>query len=126
MQIAYDRMKAQRFSSRVVPSTGAVKCKDGVLRNINIANESKSLSDDDKFRLISTIVESLQDKVIVEDGTIVEGHFNDGEPIKLPVTKWASRKLVAKKMLESANNAYGPKVSRTESTRSLSKSLKLR
>jgi hypothetical protein len=93
----------------VIPSTGAVKTKDGVLRQVNITNESKAFAESDRKKLIATIVESLQNNVIVENGSIVAASFNDGEPIKLPVTKWASRKLVAKRMLESANNAYWSK-----------------
>jgi hypothetical protein len=106
MQTVFDRMKAQRFSSRAVPHSGSVKCKDGVLRKINIVPESATFTESERRKLISTIVESLSDNVIVENGNIVGGTFNDGEPIKLPVTKWASRKLVAKRMLESAKNAY--------------------
>ena len=109
MQVAFDRMKAQRFTSKVIPSTGSVKCRDGVLRQVNIANESKTFSEDDRSRLISILVEGLQNNVIVENGSIVAASFNDGEPVKLPVTRWASRKLVAKRMLESAQNAYWSK-----------------
>jgi hypothetical protein len=106
MQVAFDRMKAQRFSSRVVPSSGNVKGRDGVLRHINIADGGKTFNESDKDNLIFAIVEGLKNNVIVENGEIVGGSFNDGEPINLPITKWATRKLVAKKMLEAAKNAY--------------------
>ena len=105
MAAAFNRMKSQRFSGRVVPFSGFVRCRDNVLRKIPISNGS-SFSESIKARLVSTIVESLRDNVIVENGQVVSGSFNDGEPIKLPVTKWASRKLVARRMMEAAQNAY--------------------
>lgn len=105
MQAAFNRMKSQRFSGRVVPYSGYVRCRDNVLRKINISN-GNSLTEDVRARLISTIVESLRDNVIVENGQVVSGSFNDGDEVKLPVTKWASRKLVARRMAEAAKDAY--------------------
>ncbi len=106
MQAAFDRMKAQRFSGRAVPFSGAVKCRDGVLRKVNIRQSGVTLEDNTKGKLVAAIVESLRDNVIVENGEIVAGLFDDGQPVNLPVTKWASRKLVARRMLEAAQNAY--------------------
>ena len=59
MQAAYDRMKAQRFSGRAVPFSGAVKCRDGVLRHINVQPDGLSLEEDTRTQLVSAIVESL-------------------------------------------------------------------
>lgn len=106
MQVSFDRMKAQRFSGRAVPYSGAVRCRDGVLRHINIKPNGVSLEEDTRSQLISTIVESLKDRVLVENGMVVSGSFGDGDPVDLPVTKWASRKLVARRMMEAAKNAY--------------------
>lgn len=106
MQVAFDRMKAQRFSGRAVPYSGAVRCRDGVLRHINIRPNNVSLEDNVRSQLVSVIVESLRDRVIVENGSVVSGSFSDGAPVNLPVTKWASRKLVARRMMEAAKNAY--------------------
>lgn len=104
MASAFDRLKAQRFSSRAVPHSGMVRCRDGVLRFIPIAN-GDNLSEDVRDRLISAIVESLRDNVIVENGHVTAGYFGD-EQVKLPVTKWATRKLVARRMREAAKDAY--------------------
>jgi len=104
MGTAFRRMSSQRFSSRAVPFSGVVKSKDNVTRKITVAG--KDLGEDVRNRLIGTIVESLRDKVIVENGQVVAGQFVDGEPVKLPVTKWASRKLVARRMRDAAVNAY--------------------
>lgn len=109
MQVAFDRMKAQRFSGRAVPCSGVVKCRDGVLRHVNVMPNSLSLEEDTRTKLISIIVESLRNNVIVENGSVVAGNFNDGDPIRLPVTKWAARKLIAKRMMEAAKNAYWSK-----------------
>lgn len=105
MAAAFNRMKSQRFSGRVVPYSGYVRCRDNVLRKVNVSNGS-SLTEETRARLISTIVEGLRDNVIVENGQVVSGTFNDGDEVKLPVTKWASRKLVARRMSEAAKDAY--------------------
>lgn len=105
MAAAFNRMKSQRFSGRVVPFSGYIRCRDNVLRKVNVSNGS-SFTEDVRARLVSTIVEGLRDNVIVENGQVVSGSFNDGEEIKLPVTKWAARKLVARRMAEAAKDAF--------------------
>ncbi|MDB4489930.1 hypothetical protein N9045_00290 [bacterium] len=105
MGSAYKRMQAQRFSGRAVPFSGVVKGRDNVIRHINVTT-GESLDEGCRARLISTIVEGMKDHVIVENGHVVAGHFNGGNPVKLPVTKWAARKLVARKMRDVASNAY--------------------
>ena len=104
MSSAFGRMKAQRFSGRTVPASGVVRTRDGIIRNISVSQDGFNESVKDK--LVSTIVESLQDKVIVENGQVTAGYFNDGQRFRLPVTKWATRKLVARKMRDAANTAY--------------------
>ena len=105
MQNAFSKMKAHRFSGRSIPHSGVIQSKDGVIRHINVTT-NESLNEETRNRLVSAIVEGLNDKVIVENGQVISAQFNSGGQIKLPVTKWASRKLVAKKMMESAQNAY--------------------
>jgi hypothetical protein len=105
MAIAFNRMKAQRFSSRTVPTSGIVRTRDGIVRTISVS-PSNAIPEDVKNRLVATIVESLQDKVIVENGTVTAGYFEDGQRFRLPVTKWATKKLVARQMREAASNAY--------------------
>ncbi len=104
MASAFNRLKAQRFSSRVVPCSGIVRCRDGVQRHINISN-GDTLGEDVRDRLVACLVEALRDRVVVEGGHVVAGYFGTDE-IKLPVTKWGARKLVARRMLEAAEKAY--------------------
>lgn len=104
MGVAFNRLKAQRFSSRIIPESGKVRCRDGVLRTVTVT-PTNHMAEDVKDRLVSCIVESLRDKVIVENGHVVAGTFGE-EEVRLPVTKWAARKLIARRMLESAKNAY--------------------
>jgi hypothetical protein len=104
MATAFNRMKAQRFTGRTVPTSGIVRTRDGVVRHVNV--NGKAIPEEVKNRLVSTIVESLQDKVIVENGHVEAAYFNDGARFKLPVTKWASKKLVARNMRDAAINAY--------------------
>lgn len=105
MSAAFNRMKSQRFSGRAVPHSGYVRCKDNVLRKVKISGGG-NFNESVRARLVSTIVESLRDNVLVEDGQVVSGIFNDGAEVRLPVTKWASRKLVARRMAEAAKDAY--------------------
>jgi len=105
MGTAFKRMQSQRFSSRVVPYSGMIKGRDGITRRIAISN-GESIGEDVRSRLIGTIVESLRDSVIIENGQVVSGHFSDGAEVKLPVTKWAARKLVARRMRDTATNAF--------------------
>jgi hypothetical protein len=104
MGAAFKRMSAQRFSSRVVPHSGVVRGRDNIARKIVISGNN--IGEDTRHKLISAIVESLRDRVIVENGQVVSGQFTDGQAISLPVTKWASRKLVARRMRDFAQNAY--------------------
>ena len=103
MAAAFGRMRAQRFSGKTVPTSGMVKTRDGVVRSISVTN---GFNESAKDQIVAAIVESLQDKVIVENGVVTAGYFNNGERFKLPVTKWATRKLVARKMRDAAENAY--------------------
>lgn len=105
MHAAFSRMKSQRFSGRAIPYSGYVRCQDRVLRRINVAS-GNSFGEDIRGKLVSAIVEGLRDNVVVENGQVISGVFNDGEEIKLPVTKWASRKLVARRMQEAAKDAF--------------------
>lgn len=104
MGAAFNRLKAQRFSSRIIPESGMIKGRDGVLRTVTVT-PTGHIAEDVKDRLVACIVESLRDNVIVENGHVVAGSFGEDE-VRLPVTKWAARKLVARRMLESAQNAY--------------------
>jgi len=105
MQNAFNRMRSHKFSGRSVPYSGFVRCKDNITRQIQVSSDD-SLSEDVRGRLIAAIVEGLRDQVIVENGNVVSASFSNGDPVRLPVTKWAARKLVAKKMRSAAENAF--------------------
>jgi len=105
MAAMFNTMKKHRFSGRSVPFSGMVQCRDGVRRHIKVQTQN-ILDESVRPRLIAAIVEGLQDQVIVENGQVTSATFNDGSPVKLPVTKWAARKLVAKRMREAATSAY--------------------
>lgn len=106
MAAAFNKMSSQRFSGRVVPASGVVVTKDGVSRHINVKTDGSLVDESVKPRLVAAIVESLKDRVVVENGVVSSGTFNDGTQITLPVTKWASLKLVARRMRDAAADAY--------------------
>ena len=105
MQAMFNTMKKHRFSGRSIPYSGMIQCRDGVTRHVSVATES-AIAEDVRPKLVRAIVEGLQDQVIVENGEVVSANFHDGSPLRLPVTKWAARKLVAKRMRDVASNAY--------------------
>jgi len=102
MAAMFNTMKKHRFSSRVVPFSGVVRCRDGIARHISVMGDN--IDEDVKSKLVAAIVESLQDRIIVENGEVTAASFNDGVQFRLPVTKWASRKLIARKMRYVDNN----------------------
>ena len=104
MKTAFEKLKGQRFSSRSIPFSGVVRCKDGVRRFVNVEN-GHSLDESTRNKLVATIVEGLNNNIIVENGHVVAGVFNS-ERVKLPVTKWGARKLVARRGRDLAINAY--------------------
>ena len=105
MQHAFGRMKAQRFTGRIIPESGMVKGKDGILRKVEVKTP-KQIDEEIKTRLVKAVVESISNRVIVEDSQIVGGNFIDGDRVNLPVSKWGVKKLNAKTMLNMASSAY--------------------
>ena len=105
MGAAFSRMKSQRFSSRVVPLSGNVVGRDGEVRQIRIASDMVQ-AEDLKKRIVDLVVESMSNRVVVEDDSSITGYFDDGNKFKMPLTKWGTRKLVARKMRSAAENAY--------------------
>lgn len=105
MQAMFNTMKKHRFSGRSIPYSGMIQCRDGVTRHVSVATES-TIEQDVRPKLVRAIVEGLQDQVVVENGEVISANFHDGSPVRLPVTKWATRKLVAKRMRDAATDAY--------------------
>jgi hypothetical protein len=105
MSSAFDKIASQRFSGKIIPEHGIVRTRDGVARKIKVSG-GQAVSAEAKEKIVQYIVESLNNKVIVEHGGTLSCSFNDGKPIKLPVTKWASKKLIGKHMKEAAKEAY--------------------
>ena len=105
MASAFNTMKAQRFSPKIIPNSGNIMGKDGVVRRINVTTGSVS-EETIKKEIVRLVVESMTNRVVVCEDKSVIGEFNDGEKIKLPLTEWGKRKLVARKMRDYAENAY--------------------
>jgi len=106
MQAAYNRMKSQRFSGQAIPNSGVVRCKDNVQRTVHVSTEG-SMDKATKQKIVAECANTLRDShVIVEHGMVVGGKFNNGDKLRLPLTKWAMRKQVARKMRDVAMTAY--------------------
>ncbi len=103
MRTAFTRMQHQRFSGRAVPASGVVRCRDGVSRQLTISDSSIGAAY--KNKIVALVVENLKDRVIVENGVVTSAQFNT-DKIRLPLTKWVSRKLVARNMRQFASDAY--------------------
>jgi len=98
---AYNRVAASRFRSTAVPSSGVVKTKDGVIRQVTV-HENKSLG----RSLAEEIVELLADKITIGESGGVEGTFSKDKSFDLGITELTTRKLVAHNMQEAALSAY--------------------
>ncbi len=105
MQIAFNKLAAQRFSPRTVPQSGYVVTRDGVTRQIT-TKESGKLTNDDKSRIIKAIVESLQTNTVIAESGRITGKFGPAVKIKLPVTEWTCKKVIGRFMRDTAKNAY--------------------
>lgn len=105
MQSTFGRMKAQRFTGRVIPESGMVCSKDGIVRRIKVRTPEQ-INEDIKKKIVACVVESISNRVIIEDNHAIGGHFFDGEQFNLPVSKWATKKLTAKTMRKVAMEAY--------------------
>ncbi len=103
MAQAFDKLSAQRFTSRIIPESGHVRTRDGVTRRVTVSGD-RDLKH--KARLVGAIVEALRDRVTVERGSVTGAVFGDGGKLRLPLSKWASRRLVARNMREAAEKAY--------------------
>lgn len=105
MASAFGIMKSQRFSSRIVPNSGNIVGKDGVVRKVNVS--SGSISEESiKKQIVKLVVESMTNRVVLCEDKSVVGEFTDGARVKLPLTEWGKRKLVARRMRQVAENAY--------------------
>ena len=104
MAAAFDKMSAQRFSSRAVPVSGVVRTRDGAVRNIKISN-GQVVPEGARARLESAIIEALTDHVLVEGSEITGIEFS-GRKIRLPVNEWTCRRAVARSLKTVAESAY--------------------
>lgn len=105
MATAFNIMKAQRFSSRIVPNSGNIMGKDGVVRRVNISTGSVN-EESIKRQIVKLVVESMTNRVVMCEDKSVVGEFSDGQRLKLPLTEWGKRKLIARRMRDFAENAY--------------------
>ncbi len=104
IRAAWGTLAHQRFSPYTVPASGIVKTKDGVARRLRL-NEDRILDDETKQRLAHAIAESLTDQVVIKEGKVVSASFGAEAAIRLPVSDWTCRRVVAEGMRNSAKNA---------------------
>lgn len=99
---AFGKLQAQKFSARTIPESGVVEI-NGENRRVTVA-DSEMAEDNIKERLVNAIVESISDKVDVNDGTITSISF--GPKHKLQISEWVCRKAQARTLREAAINAW--------------------
>ncbi len=105
IEAAYRKLSGCRFRSAVIPESGIVRTKDGVIRSISVDTVQESTSG---YDLADQIIESLSDKYTLNEDGILESAVIGEEPpsFDLPVTELTSRKIVAKHFKETALRAW--------------------
>lgn len=102
---SFNKLQKSRFRPTTIPESGIVKTKDGQTRRIKV----ESSSNIDGSDLAERIIISLTDKFMInEDTNELEGVVLSNlsiDPSKLGVSELTSRKIVAKKFQEQAENA---------------------
>lgn len=98
---AFNKISASRFRSTVIPESGMVRTKDGVIRRINL-NES----DNRGVELGKQILDALTDQITLNEDGQISGTFVEDLQIEFPSTRLIGRKLVAHHMRERALNSY--------------------
>lgn len=98
---ALDRIAANRFRSKSVPNSGLVRTRDGVVRHISVRTDvmNEEIQDD----LVDRIVADLSDEITISEGN-VSGTFSK-EQIKLPISEFTTRRVVAYRTRDRALNA---------------------
>lgn len=105
---AFGKIVASRFRSTAIPESGMVKTKDGVTRFVQVENTETPVN---YYELGRKIAEAISDRIVVnEDGNVEGGRFSDGADFitrsDLGVSELTTRRLVARNMRETAQNAY--------------------
>jgi len=106
MRTAFNNLAHQRFSPRTIPESGVVKTQDGVVRNVVVESDETVLSDRVKAKLISALVESVSDTVILENGSVVSATFGKDAKRRIPISEWTCRKVVGNHMRDVAKKAW--------------------
>ena len=106
VESAFRKIQGQRFRPNLIPESGVVKTKDGVIRSIPVTEDSDNPIDG--YELADKIVESISDRFEVNGEGIVEGAvIGDSMPdLDLPVSELTTRKIVAKHYKEGAKEMW--------------------
>ena len=104
----WNSLSRQKFRSTVVPNSGYVTTRDGIVRKIKISNNIVPAEAVEKIAKL--VAESVKERVEISEGKIVKGVFIEGDaPFSLPINEMTRRRVIARKMHTVAENAYKSK-----------------
>ena len=106
MRTSYNNLAAQRFSPNTIPKSGVVRTRDGVTRRLHVESANSGFDSNVKKRLVSALVESVSDNVVLENGRVIGATFGADRRKRVPITEWTCRKVVGRFLRETAEKAY--------------------
>ena len=102
---AFNLIERQRFRSTVIPESGVVVTRDGVVRKVSV--EHDALPVDVVNGIAEAFTRAVSDNVEVTEGRVVRGTFveNDTQFV-IPINEMTRRRMVARDLKEHAVNAW--------------------
>lgn len=105
MKTAWNNIQRCKFTGRTIPESGLIRTRDNVVRTVKVADDA-IIDEHTKSRLVAALVESVTNRVVLENGKISSASFNSNPEVKIPISEWTCRKVVGNHMREAAQKAY--------------------
>jgi len=102
--VAFSKLEALRFRSRVIPESGTVVTRDGEVRHVKVTEGL--FPQGIREAIVESFVAAVKDDVTVDNGRVVRGFFGNAQKFELPIDEMTRRRVVARYVKEAAQEAY--------------------
>jgi len=102
--VAFSKLEALRFRSRVIPESGTVVTRDGEVRHVKVTEGL--FPQGIREAIVEAFVAAVKDDVTVDNGRVVRGFFGNAQKFELPIDEMTRRRVVARYVKEAAQEAY--------------------
>lgn len=99
---AFNRMSLQRFTSKIIPESRQIKCKDGEIYKLPVS-ESRIFTSDDIKKIVAESKTHYTSGIILSEGKIVAYNSSNDKP---KINAWIPRRAATRSMKNVALNAY--------------------